>query len=146
MAMPQVDARKPVVVDAGEASTFPDFALMQLLVFTNPSNMKKTASIRLRPYNFATKTLGPQGVGIVKLHFDDLEAAAVELPALQALLDGIGSALAKLASRQQIKAEIDTIDHEIAALNEGADDSALQAAKAALVEELATVETALGKK
>ena len=143
MAMPKVVARKSVTVDPVPAGDYPDLALMQLLVQTNPKTLKKSANIRMRSYNYQKKVLGPQGRNI-NASIDDLEAAGAEMPALQQALDVLGPLLGNIVTRNEVLAEIATVDQSIAALTEEEDDKALQAEKAALQEELATVETALG--
>jgi hypothetical protein len=146
MAMPKVDARTVVTVDAVPAGTFPDLALMQLLIQTNPQTLKKSADARMRPFNFEKKELGPQGVGIVRIRVEDLDAEGEKIPAVAAATAALGTLLGQLAARQQINADIAEVDTAIAALAEGADDKALQAERTGLVEELAAVETALGMK
>jgi hypothetical protein len=100
----------------------------------------------MRPFNFEKKELGPQGVGIVRIRVEDLDAEGEKIPAVAAATAALGTLLGQLAARQQINADIAEVDTAIAALAEGADDKALQAERTGLVEELAAVETALGMK
>jgi hypothetical protein len=124
--------------------TFPDLALMQLHVQTKPNTLKKTAQIRMRAFNFATQELAPREGNVVNLRLDDLDAAAAAIPALQAVVDAMAPVLGNLVKRDQILKDIAAKDREIAALAEGADDTALQAERTVFVDELAPVETALG--
>jgi hypothetical protein len=126
--------------------SFPDLALMQLLVQTKPQTLKKTAQIRMRAFNFAEQELAPREGNVVNLRLDDLDATAAAIPALQTVLDTIAPVLGNLVKRDLITKDIAAKDREIAALAEaeGADDTALQAERTALVDELAPVETALG--
>jgi len=144
MTMPQVGARADTVVDAVAEVTYPDLALMQLLVQTNPSTLNKTAQVRMRAFNFSTQALAPREGNVVNIRIDDLDAAAATIPALQTILTDIGPVLGNMVKRDQINQDIADVNAQIAALAEGEDDTALQAQLTTLTAELATVETALG--
>jgi len=133
--MPKVKARKETATAAVDAKTFPDLALMELNISTNPQTLKKRARVRMRGFNHATQELAPRNdENVTRLTIDDVEAAGDQIPALKTAVDSIAALLEKMASRdsvlQEMKPfqatvtrktdEIARIDTHIAGANAGA--------------------------